>query len=108
MGISFVGTTEHDTKIIEISRQLGEELKLHGNIGLQFIKDNRGVPRIIEINPRVQGTIVLSLASGYNMVYNALKISLGETPQPFRPRWGVKMIRFWDEIYFYKQKAFHL
>ncbi len=64
MGISFVGTTIKDREIIKYSKDLVEKLKLNGNIGLQFKRDINEVPKIIESNPRVQGTIVLCTASG--------------------------------------------
>lgn len=99
MGISFVGTTIEDKEIIKYSKELVEKLKLNGNIGLQFKRDIKGIPKIIESNPRVQGTIVLCTASGYNMVYNSVKIALGEKPIDYKIRWGTKMIRYWDELY---------
>ncbi len=78
MGISFVGTAVRDKEIIDYSERIVEGLKLNGNIGLQFKRDNNGIPKIIESNPRVQGTIVLCTAAGENMVYEAVKLSLGE------------------------------
>jgi len=99
MGISFVGTTINDKEIIKYSTQLIESLKLNGNIGLQFKRDINGVPKIIESNPRVQGTIVLCTASGYNMVYNSVKIALGELSVNYKINWNTKMIRYWDELY---------
>lgn len=105
MGISFVGTTVNDPQLIRYSSQIVEGLGLYGNIGFQFRRDKNGVPKIIESNPRVQGTIVLCTAAGYNMVYNAAKIALGESPINSSINWGTKMVRFWDEIYFSPDKA---
>jgi carbamoyl-phosphate synthase large subunit len=99
MGISFVGSAVEDREIIESSRKIVEGLKLHGNIGLQFKRDKNGIPKIIESNPRVQGTIVLCTAAGENMVYEAVKIGLGEKIAAPEINWGVKMIRFWDELF---------
>jgi len=100
-GISFVGVTENNEEIIEHSKKIVEQLRLHGNIGLQFKLDSDGVPKIIESNPRVQGTIVLCTAAGINMVYNAVKLAMGEqiTDTQDDVKWGVKMIRYWDEVY---------
>jgi len=106
MGISFVGTTVKDSRIMEFSSKIVESLKLFGNVGFQFREDEKGIPKIIESNPRVQGTIVLCTASGYNMVYNAVKIALGEEPINYIVNWNVKMIRYWDELYFVDGRAF--
>jgi carbamoyl-phosphate synthase large subunit len=99
MGISFVGTVVHDTEIIKYSRRVVEGLKLNGNIGLQFKRDKTGIPKIIESNPRVQGTIVLCTAAGENMVYEAVKLGIGEEVTVPKVNWGVKMIRYWDELF---------
>ena len=104
MGISFVGTTYLDKDLIRHSKTIIENLGLTGNIGFQFKRDAKGVAKIIESNPRVQGTIVLCTAAGYNMVYNAVKIMLGEEPLPFNVNWGTKMIRYWEERYFTSSK----
>lgn len=99
MGISFVGTVIEDNEIIGYSKRVVEGLRLNGNIGLQFKRDSKGIPKIIESNPRVQGTIVLCTAAGANMVYEAVKIGIGEKPGITEIKWGLKMIRYWDELF---------
>jgi carbamoyl-phosphate synthase large subunit len=99
MGISFVGTVIKDEEIIEYSKRIVEGLKLNGNIGLQFKRDINGIPKIIESNPRVQGTIVLCSAAGMNMVYDAVRIGLSEKIVIPEIKWGTRMIRFWDELF---------
>jgi carbamoyl-phosphate synthase large subunit len=109
MGISFVGTTFYDDELINYSERIIEGLQLNGNIGFQFKRDSRGIPKLIESNPRVQGTIVLCTAAGYNMVYNAVKIALNEVPLEQKVIWGTTMVRFWDEVYFsVDRKAFYI
>jgi carbamoyl-phosphate synthase large subunit len=101
MGISFVGTTEDNEAIIKYSKKVVNLLGLHGNIGLQFKSDANNIPKIIESNPRVQGTIVLCTAAGVNMVYDAVKLALNEEIKECQEDvvWGVKMVRYWDEVY---------
>lgn len=99
MGISFVGTVTKDEEIIGYSRRIVEGLHLNGNIGLQFKRNINGIPMIIESNPRVQGTIVLCTAAGENMVYEAVKLGLGEKLSAPSINWGLKMIRYWDELF---------
>lgn len=101
MGISFVGTTEDNGTIIKYSKKIVNLLGLHGNIGLQFKLDANEIPKIIESNPRVQGTIVLCTAAGVNMVYDAVKLALNEKVGERQEdvKWGIKMIRYWDEVY---------
>lgn len=101
MGISFIGVTDNNAEIIDYSRRIVSLFRLHGNIGFQFKLDKDGVPRIIECNPRVQGTVVICAAAGVNMVYDAVKIALGEAISDKQEdvRWNVKMIRYWEEVY---------
>ena len=108
MGISFVGTVVKEEQIIGYSGRLVERLGLDGNIGLQFRKDANGIPKIIESNPRLQGTVILCTAAGYNMVYNSVKLAVGEMPEEAELRWGTKMIRYWEELFVLNQKPFDL
>jgi carbamoyl-phosphate synthase large subunit len=101
MGISFAGKTIKDNEIIEYSRRIVEELKLDGNIGLQFKRDSKGVPKIIESNPRIQGTIVLCVAAGNNMINNAVRNALGEELFKYETVWNTRMIRYWEEVFIY-------
>jgi carbamoyl-phosphate synthase large subunit len=105
MGISFAGTLVRDEEIIRYSKSIVESLQLHGNIGLQFRKDAAGIPKLLESNPRVQGTIVFNTAGGFNMVYNAVKMAKGEEIVTQEIKWGMRMIRFWDEIYLYQDQV---
>ena len=102
MGISFVGETVYDKEIIDYSKKVVKLLKLNGNIGLQFKRDKNNIPKIIESNPRVQGTIVLCVASGANLVYLAVKLALDEKIVKPKIKWNTKMVRYWKEIYYDK------
>lgn len=103
MGISFVGKTVNDKEIINYSKKIVKTLKLNGNIGFQFKRDNKGIPKIIECNPRVQGTIVLCTAAGANLVYLAVKLALREKIKKPKIKWGTKIIRYWEETYYDKR-----
>jgi carbamoyl-phosphate synthase large subunit len=100
-GISVVGITENHQEIIDYCRRMMDKFRLHGNIGFQFRLDENGVPKILECNPRLQGGVILCTMAGVNMVYNGVKLALGEeiTDTQSVVRWGTKMIRYWDETY---------
>lgn len=99
MGISFIGTVTNNRKIIEYCNKVMKTLELQGIIGFQFKDDRFGNPKIIECNPRVQGSSVLCYGAGYNIVYNAIKQALGEPLQEPNIKWGTRMIRYWDEVF---------
>ncbi len=103
MGVSFVGITVKNDTIIEASKKIVATLNLNGNIGLQFKEDENKVPKLIESNPRLQGTIVLCAAAGVNLVYLAVKLALREKIISPKVKWDVKMIRYWNEVYYDKR-----
>jgi carbamoyl-phosphate synthase large subunit len=56
---------------------LANYLQLNFCFGFQFKLDSEGVPKILESNPRVQGTMVASTLAGFNMIYYAVQSALG-------------------------------
>ena len=100
-GISVQGEFINDAAIIDYCKKIIEAIELHGNIGIQVKKRNNGQPLLLEINPRVQGTIVAGLGAGVNLPLLAIKQELGmpiETSE-MQPAWGTAFIRHWSEIY---------
>lgn len=58
-------------EIIEACAQLCGALDLNGNFNVQF-REAGGVPRLLEINPRMSGGIGMACAAGPNLPYIAL------------------------------------
>lgn len=97
-GITFNGTIEKNDKIIEFSKKLSDELNLEYAFGFQFKLDETGVPKILECNPRVQGTMVLSTFGGANIIYTSIKAALGEEIPKFNIKWGTRIMRYWGGL----------
>ncbi|WP_324760550.1 ATP-grasp domain-containing protein [Haloarcula sp. GH36] len=98
-GITFQGVVEENEQLIEEAGDICRELELEYNVNLQFKYDADGTPKLIEINPRVAGTIVMCVGAGANMPYLGLKHALGEDLPPVDVRWGTWMSRYWDEVF---------
>lgn len=98
-GVSVEGTVVIDKEIIELSKKIVKILKLHGIVGLQFRRDKNFKPVLLECNPRIQGTIMLSEASGANLFQNAVNLALGNEIIAPEIRDGTKMFRYWKESY---------
>lgn len=75
-GITFNGIVEKNDKIIKYSKKLANEIGLKYAYGFQFKLDNKNVPKLLESNPRVQGTMVLATFAGANIIYGAVKHAL--------------------------------
>ncbi|REJ80069.1 MAG: ATP-grasp domain-containing protein [Bacteroidetes bacterium] len=101
-GISVEGEFIKEPDIIHYSTQIVEAIGLHGNIGVQVKRSESGKFLVLEINPRVQGTIVSGLGAGVNLPMLAVQQELGYDirPEDIAVRWGTKFIRYWEEVFY--------
>lgn len=97
-GITFNGTVEKNKEIIEYSRKLSEEIGLTYVYGFQFKVDENNIPKLLECNPRIQGTMVLATFAGANIIYGAVKYALNEEIPEYKINWGTKIMRYWGGI----------
>ena len=101
-GISVEGEFIKEESIITYCSQIIRELQLHGNIGIQVKANQEGKYLVLEINPRVQGTISAGLGAGINLPVLALKQEMG-LPVPaaeITVQWGTKFSRYWQELFY--------
>jgi carbamoyl-phosphate synthase large subunit len=101
-GISVEGEFIKNDAIISYCTQIIQELKLHGNIGIQVKANVDGKYLVLEINPRVQGTISAALGAGVNLPLLAIKQELGLPIQQeeLHVKWGTKFSRYWQETFY--------
>ena len=101
-GISVEGEFIQEETITSYCKQIIKELQLHGNIGIQVKKSGAGQFLILEINPRVQGTISAALGAGVNLPELAVKQELGLPvfPNELQVHWGTKFSRYWEEVFY--------
>lgn len=99
-GISTCCRVVYEQDVIDYCIEIAEKLMLHGNIGIQVRRAENGKAKILEINPRVQGTIVACAAAGVNLPYYGIKLALGEEIPHCDIKWGTLMERCWQEVYF--------
>jgi carbamoyl-phosphate synthase large subunit len=76
-------------------------LKLDGPVGIQVKRSQQGDFKILEINPRIQGTSVAAMGVGINLpllaVNHAMKQPLNIDHQNIP--WGRKFSRYWSEVF---------
>lgn len=101
-GISVEGAFIKDEKIIAYCKQIIKELQLHGNIGIQVKKTAAGQFLLLEINPRVQGTISAALGAGINFPVLAIQqeLNLPISPAALQVNWEIKFSRYWNEVFY--------
>ncbi len=101
-GISVEGEFVKEETIVDYCREIIKELQLHGNIGIQVKGSAAGGFLVLEINPRMQGTISAGLGAGINLPVLAVKQELGLpiTPAEMEVKWGTKFSRYWQEVFY--------
>ncbi|HET7579658.1 MAG TPA: ATP-grasp domain-containing protein [Bacillales bacterium] len=101
-GISVRSLIVKEDDVVAYASKIVKELGLHGNIGVQVRRDQNHEPKILEVNPRIQGTIVHCTAAGVNLPYLAVKLAknIAIDPKEYVVQWGTRMTRYWEEVYF--------
>jgi len=92
-GISFAGHLVKDKDLIEQSLHYAEQFDLQYAFGFQFIDG-----KVIECNPRVQGTMVASVIAGANIIEASCFECLGLDYPKFNIDWSTKFNRYWGMI----------
>lgn len=101
-GISVQGRFVEEADVMKYCSRIIETIGLHGNIGIQVKRSKDGVPLLLEINPRVQGTIVAGLGAGVNLPLLAVKQEMGLpiSPEELQVKWGTAFSRYWTEVFY--------
>lgn len=97
-GITFAASLEQNQFLIDCSVKLANSLGLTYCFGFQFKLHEDGTPLLLESNPRVQGTMVMSTFAGGNVIYNSVKAVLGEAIPDTNINWNTKLLRYWGAI----------
>lgn len=98
-GVATVSLVEKNDDLIECSKEIISSLNLSYNINLQFKYSKEGKPKLIEINPRVSGSLVANHGAGINMLESSLKLAYDMPVDDIPIKWGTKMIRYWDQVF---------
>jgi carbamoyl-phosphate synthase large subunit len=72
-GISFRTSLEYRNDIMENTLKAAKVLDLKYAFGFQFKLDDHDIPKVLECNPRVQGTMAASVFSGVNVIWMSVR-----------------------------------
>lgn len=100
-GIAFTTTVMPCEQISSQIDCLLDELPLTGAFGLQFKCTQADEPRLLECNPRIQGTMVASTFAGANIIALACADALGlryALPNAGSIQWGTVFERYWGGV----------
>lgn len=97
-GITFSGVTEQHQAIIDTVNEVINSLNLRYCFGFQFKLDDDGIPKLLESNPRVQGTMVHAALAGANVIYASICDALDRDVPEMNVIWGHQLLRYWGAI----------
>jgi carbamoyl-phosphate synthase large subunit len=95
-GISTDTAIADEPEMARHALTIAKRLGLIGVYGVQFKANAEGVPCLLEVNPRVQGTMAASVLAGANVIWMGVREVLGEpvTEVP-TVRVGTRCVRQW-------------
>lgn len=83
----------------DTAKKVVELLNFDGNIGIDFMKDENGVPKLTDINPRITATVSVIAVAGVNLPYLRVKQLLKETMPDCQIKYGTKLKRRYGEYF---------
>jgi len=100
-GISVQGSFVNNEQVIAYCDEIIRSLHLSGPIGLQVKENTDGEYRLLEINPRIQGTSVAALGLGINLPELAIEQEYGPINiNPSSIAWGTSFVRYYQEAFY--------
>jgi carbamoyl-phosphate synthase large subunit len=99
-GVAITSRTVFDHEVIHHACAVASLINLRGVANVQFRRDQRGIPKLLEVNPRFAGTMSLTVRSGVNIPQMALDELFGKPPQPgMAPFQEIGMVRTYRDTY---------
>lgn len=77
-----------ETELVDMTRRLLDWLQWHGVAMVEWRRDDRGSVHLMEINPRLWGSLPLTIAAGVDIPRGLLALARGEALAP-APAWRV-------------------
>jgi len=103
-GISVKGRIVKDERLDEIAIKISKHIRFTGPFFFQVKEDREGVFKLMEINPRISGTMSLSSSSGPNIHNLAVRLIFGEKINIPKIKYGLYVTRYWEDIYLTKEE----
>lgn len=100
-GLSYKGQVVKSDEMAKMGKFIAEKAGIIGPCNIQCFKKKRGQLIFSEINPRFSGTLVLTIASGFNAPLALIKLFLGEKVKfgKNKIKTGLTMLRYWEEVF---------
>jgi carbamoyl-phosphate synthase large subunit len=99
-GLALHAEVVDDPEVRRLAEAVVQELNLSYTSNVQFRRNVHGAPCLMEVNPRIPGTIGLTVQAGVNMPALALELALGRhISRQFSIDYGLRIMRYWGGFY---------
>ena len=98
-GVSVGGRTVHDPEVEYFGRAVARATGITFVANVQCKRDRDGSPALLEVNPRIPGTLGLTIASGVDMPRLALQALLGRRLPAHLDFRELAVVRYLDECF---------
>jgi len=103
-GMALEAEVIKDDNLLELAQRVVKYLRLSYINNIQIKRDKKGIPKIMEINPRIPGTLILSIKAGADFIVDAIKLAYNDKVEiPKKIRYGLKIIRYWTGVFVSKE-----
>ena len=99
MSIAQASVLQYDELAYKVSEQVIDLLKMDGNVGFDFMRNDKEEAVLMDINPRITATISIMAAGGVNLPYLRVKQLLGEELPACEPHFGTRIRRRYGEMF---------
>ncbi|MBG9220339.1 ATP-grasp domain-containing protein [Bacteroides ovatus] len=99
MSIAQETVVKYDKLAYKIGVDVVKLLKMDGNVGIDFMRNENGEAVLMDINPRITATVSVIAAAGVNLIYLRVKQLLGEELPKVEPVFGTRLRRRYDEMF---------
>ena len=99
MSIAQETVVKYDELAYKVSADVVKLLNMDGNVGFDFMRNDKGEAVLMDINPRITATVSVIAAAGVNLIYLRVKQLLGEDLPKVTPVFGTRLRRRYDEMF---------
>jgi carbamoyl-phosphate synthase large subunit len=97
-GVAVTARTVRDEELMDLSERVARVIGLRFVGNIQWRRRADWSPALLEVNPRVPGTLPLTIAAGVNMPKLSTQSLLGQPLPPLLPFDEIAVVRRWEEI----------
>ncbi len=102
-GLALEAEVVKNDEIMKLTKEIIHGFKLSYINNIQFKEDKNGIPKVMEVNPRIPGTLNLSVKASSDFISDSIRLVEGDKIEIPEVRYGLKILRYWDGVIIHKQ-----